>query len=166
MLQQRSPYQVQHSHFSDEVAIVCPKCAGKALVKGPGLHNDDVETLTYCVCIYCGYNQKYQDKKADFIRTSSNNKVFDHKVQLLNGAVDPFFHLPLWYMAPCLEGVVWAYNLEHLEIIRTFIASKDRGRNGLPPKNNSIASRLPKWMSAAKNRTAVLKCIRDLKEKK
>lgn len=166
MLQQRSPYQLQHSDFSSEVAIVCPKCAGKALIKGPGLYNDDVETLTYSVCIHCGYNQKYQDKKADFIRTNSNNKVFGHKVQLLGGDVDPFFHQPLWYRTPCLEGCIWAYNLEHLELIETFIASTNRSRNGLPNKNNSIASRLPKWMSAAKNRTTVLKCIRELKERK
>lgn len=159
-------YQLQHSDFSNEVNIICPKCARKALVKGSGLYHENVETLTYCVCIHCGYNQKYQEKKVEFIRKNSNNKVFEHRVRLLGGEVDPFFHHELWYMAPCLEGNVWAYNLEHLEVIEAFITSTNRSRNGLPYKNNSIASRLPKWMSAAKNRGQVLKCIRELKERK
>ncbi|MGC1630933.1 MAG: hypothetical protein WA749_02355 [Gelidibacter sp.] len=161
-----SPYQLEHSDFSNEVVIVCPKCTSKALVKGPGLYNEKVEELTYCVCIHCGYNQKYYQKEADFMRTSSNGKVFGHHMQLLGGEVDPFFHHPLWFMGPCLEGVIWAYNLEHLELIETFIAATNRSRNGLPYKNSSIASRLPKWMSVAKNRRTVLKCIRELKERK
>src|SRR5690554_6117551 len=139
---------------------------GQGFGKGPGLYGEQVERLTYCVCIHCGYNQKYQDKKADFIRTNSNNKVFGLKLQLLNGDVDPFFHHALWYMVPCLEGYIWAYNLEHLELIETFIASTNRSRSGMPNKNNSIASQLPKWMSAAKNRATVLKCFRELKERK
>jgi Zn ribbon nucleic-acid-binding protein len=161
-----SPYQLQHSDFSDEVNIICPKCAGKALVKGSGLYHENAEALTYCVCIHCGYNQKYQEKKADFIRTNSSGKVFGHRVQLLSGEVDPFFHHPLWYSVSCLEGFIWAYNVEHLELIEAFIAATNRSRNGLPYKNSSIAARLPKWMSAAKNRGTVLKCIRELKLKK
>ena len=164
--QKLSAYQLQHSDFTGEVAVVCPKCAGKALVKEPGLYKDDIEILTYCVCVHCGYNQKYQDKKPDFTRTNSHNKVFEYQVQMLGGDVDPFFHHELWYMTPCLEDRIWSYNLEHLELIEHFIAATDRSRNGLPNKNSSIASRLPKWMSAAKNRTAVLKCIQNLKTKK
>src|SRR5690606_25185771 len=53
----------------------------------------------------------------------------------------------------------------HLELIEHFVAATDRGRSGLPNKNSSIAARLPRWMSAAKNRAAVLKCIRGLKMK-
>lgn len=161
-----SPYQLQHSDFTAEVVIVCPTCEGRALVKSPGLYHENAETLTYCVCVHCGHNQKYHQKKADFIRTNSSGKVFEHRVQLLGGEVDPFFHHPLWYRTPCLEDTIWAYNVAHLELIEAFIAATNRGRNGLPYKNNSIAARLPKWMSAAKNRGTVLKCIRELKVRK
>lgn len=89
-----SPCRLQHADFSDEVAIACPKCTGKAPVKGPGLYHENVETLTYCVCIHCGYNQKYHEKKVDFIRANSNGKVFGHRVQLLSGDLDPFFTIP------------------------------------------------------------------------
>lgn len=165
MISNPSPYHLQHAHFSNEVDVVCPKCAGRALVKGPGLYGEHIETSTFCVCVHCGYNQKYQDKNPDFTQTNSANRVYKHHLQLLGGEVDPFFHHALWYMAPCLNGYIWAYNLKHLELIETFIASTNRSRNGLPNKNNSIASRLPKWMGAAKNRATVLKCFRYLKAK-
>ncbi len=161
----RSPYELKHSDFTDEIAIVCPRCAAKATVKGPGLYKEGTDNLTYCVCIHCGYNQKYRDKKADIIYTSSNNNVSGYKFKLLGGEVDPFFHHPLWYSASYSAGTIWAYNLAHLEVIETFIASKNRSRNGLPYQNSSIASRLPKWMSAAKHRDAVLKVIKELKAK-
>lgn len=160
-----SPYQFQHSDFTKEIAIVCPKCAGKAQVKGPGLYQRVEDTLIACICTHCGYNQKYKDKKADVNVTNSKGKTSGYYVKLLGGEVDPFFHHPLWYTAPCLEGSIWAYNVEHLGIIETFVASTNRSRNGLPYKNKSIASRMPKWISASKNRAAVLKCIRVLKEK-
>lgn len=102
------PYQLPHSDFSNEVAIVCPKCGGRALVKSPGLYGENVKTLTYCVCIHCGYNQKYLEKQADFVRTNSSGEVFGHRVQLRGGEVDPFFRHPLWYIAPCLEGYISA----------------------------------------------------------
>lgn len=148
----QSPYQLRHSDFSNEVAIVCPQCAGKALVKGPGLFRAEADTLTYKICVHCGHNQKYSDSP----------KI----IKILGGEVDPFFHHRLWYMGDCLEGVIWAYNLIHLQVIESYIASAQRGRKDLPYQNNSIAARLPKWMSAAKNRKTVLKCIRELKDKK
>lgn len=147
-----SPYSLTHSSFSNEIFIVCPDCKGKAIVKGPGLFQDDTDISTYQVCEHCGRNKKYEKSLL--------------KVKILNGGVDPFFHQQLWYLSDCLKGIIWAYNLKHLELIEDFIRSTNRSRNGLPNKNNSIASRLPKWMSAAKNRKEVLNCIKRLKEKK
>jgi|SRR5690554_363187 len=158
-----NPYLLKHSDFSDEVAIICPKCSGKALVIGPGLYQENEGTLTSCVCTKCGFNEKYQDRKADVVCKNSGGNTSGFKMKLLGGEVDPFFHYQLWYKADCLEGTIWAYNLAHLEVIENFIGSTDRSRHGLPNKNNSIASRLPKWMSAAKSRVAMLKCIRKLK---
>lgn len=160
-----NPYQLKHSDFTSDVAIVCPKCSKKALVKGPGLYKEGEEELTYCVCITCGYNQKYQDREPDVVIGSHNRKTSVHNLKALGGGVDPYFHHPLWYMVDCLEGIIWAYNIEHLQVIEFFIATTDRGRNGLANKNNSIASRLPKWMSAAKNRRTVMKCIEALRKR-
>jgi hypothetical protein len=45
------------------------------------------------------------------------------------------------------------------------VLEKQIDRDGSPYKNNSKASRLPKRMSAAKNRSVVLKSIHELKRK-
>src|SRR5690606_16735336 len=137
----QNAYQVKHSDFSDRVDIVCPKCAGKALVKAGEPHEGQASKSARCVCTHCGYHSDLQ--------------AGGFRLTLWGGEVDPYFHHPLWYMAPCLEGTVWAYNLPHLELIEHFVAATDRGRSGLPNKNSSIAARLPRWMSAAKNRAAV-----------
>lgn len=158
-------YQLQHVDFSDEVFVVCPRCAQCALVKGGNVTDQEARALIRCVCTHCGYSQRYNEREADVKISSSRGHVRSYSVTQLGGEVDPYFHHALWFMAPCLEGVVWAYNRRHLDLIERFIGSADRGRNGLPNKNSSIAARLPKWMSAAKNRSQVLKCIRDLKMK-
>src|SRR5690554_4696151 len=133
-----NPYSVKSSDFTREIAVVCPRCKGKALVKGPGLFQDQADVLTSCVCVHCGFNQKHVDRKPDALYTNSNGKTFGYQMKLLGGEVDPFFHHPLWYSASYTAGTIWAYNLAHLEVIETFIASKNRSRNGLPYQNNSI----------------------------
>src|SRR5687768_9071979 len=35
--------------------------------------------------------------------------------------VDPVFGLQLWLQAPCCGHVLWAYNREHLEVIRGYV---------------------------------------------
>ncbi|SCK40886.1 hypothetical protein YUYDRAFT_05040 [Streptomyces sp. ScaeMP-e48] len=67
-------------------------------------------------------------------------------------------------MWPCTEtrhGWVWAYNLEHLDLIRRFaqapwgegIRYHDHGRK------MTVVGRLPTWMQQAKNRDEVLRAI-------
>src|SRR5690606_37944582 len=114
----------------------------KALVKGGEPDEEQAALSIRCVCIHCGYNQLYSDREADIEISSSQGKVRRYPITLWGGEVDPFFHHKLWYLAPCLEGNIWAYNLRHLELMEAFIRATDRGRNGLPYKNNSIASRL------------------------
>lgn len=77
----QSPYQLRHSDFSDEVVIVCPRCVGRALVRGPGLFKMHTDTSTYKTCMHCGHNEKYVEC----------TKV----IKILGGEVDPFFHHPL-----------------------------------------------------------------------
>jgi|GEM_PF-722119 len=158
-------YQLQLADFSDEIDVVCPKCARRALVKGGKVTDAEAQGSIRCVCTHCGYNQFYSEREADITIGNSRGQLRRYPITVWGGEVDPYFHHPLWYMAPCLEGNIWAYNQRHLQLLENFIRASDRGRNGLPNKNNSIASRLPRWMSAAKNRTSVLKCIGDLKLK-
>ena len=59
------------------------------------------------------------------------------------------------------HGWVWAYNPEHLELIRQFVRTPLRER---PPweanaRNMTLVARLPPWIKSAKNRAEVLRTI-------
>jgi hypothetical protein len=81
-------------------------------------------------------------------------------------AIDPIFGYPLWLRLPCCEHTFWAYNERHLAKLHQYVAADLRER--IDDKHImqwSIFARLPKWVTAAKNRDAVLKCISRLEER-
>ncbi len=83
----------------------------------------------------------------------------------MNAPCDPYFRLAAWYQIETPWGLLWAYNEEHLEVIERFVADKLRSRNGLPMLNNSLASRLPQWVTDSRHREAILKYIQRFKAK-
>ena len=70
---------------------------------------------------------------------------------------DPYFDCALWFVGDIKGDVFWAYNDEHLKFIRDYVGATLRIRQ--PYKNSSLASRLPAFVLAKKNRAAVLKEI-------
>jgi hypothetical protein len=60
---------------------------------------------------------------------------------------------------------LWAYNYEHLDFLTNHITAELRERNLTSISNNSIGSRLPKWMTSKKNRENILKALEKLKNK-
>ncbi|CAN5159115.1 hypothetical protein BH09BAC4_BH09BAC4_05150 [soil metagenome] len=82
-----------------------------------------------------------------------------------SAATDLYFGLPLWLTAPCGSHQLWAYNYEHLLFIREHIDAQLRERNGLARRNQSLGSRLPKWMLAKKHRAKVLKAVAHLEKR-
>lgn len=67
----------------------------------------------------------------------------------------------LWLSARTRHGTIWAYNLEHLDLLRRFVAAGLRERDPWythGPKMTSVG-RLPAWMKAARNRAEVLRVI-------
>ncbi|KUL44115.1 hypothetical protein [Streptomyces regalis] len=67
----------------------------------------------------------------------------------------------LWLQTETRHGVVWAYNLEHLDLLRRFVAASLRER---PPwyehgRKMTYVARLPAWIKRAKNRDEVLRAI-------
>jgi hypothetical protein len=100
------------------------------------------------VCRSCGLSRSHQDRRLVF-RFGSGP------------ATDPFFDLPLWLQAATRHGSVWAYNVEHLQLIRRFVRAPLRERAPwyeTGPKMTFIA-RLPAWMKRARNRTEVLRAL-------
>jgi hypothetical protein len=84
---------------------------------------------------------------------------------LFGEPVDPFFRLPLWLQTDFSGNTLWAYNLEHLDFLARHIGANLRERNGFQFNVRSIGARLPRWMSAAHNRDALLKTIEKIKER-
>lgn len=85
------------------------------------------------------------------------------RAERLGKPADPAFGLPLWLQSPCCDETLWAYNGPHLRALRDYVASDLRERTGV--LYWSTFARLPKWVSAGKNRDAVLRCIDRLGKK-
>lgn len=82
---------------------------------------------------------------------------------------DPVYGLPLWLQAGFRGDVFWAYNYDHLDELKHYIAAKLRER-GIAPrntirKNSAMVSRLPEFIKKASNRDDLLKCIGELEKK-
>jgi hypothetical protein len=75
---------------------------------------------------------------------------------------DPAFGLPLWLQLPCCGETLWAYNESHLQALRDYVAADLREDDC---HHWSMFARLPKWVSAKKNRTEVLKSLNHLEER-
>lgn len=72
----------------------------------------------------------------------------------------------LWLRAPCCGDVLWAYNWRHLAYLKDLIGRKLRRTSSFRPDPKSLARKMPKWITAAKNRDAVLRAIeRIIREK-
>ena len=76
-----------------------------------------------------------------------------------------FFFLFVWLCTEIEGEQLWAYNLEHLDFLAAHIGAKLRERNVLKFNVKNIGARLPRWMTSAHNREAVLKAIEKLKSK-
>ncbi|GAA0422318.1 hypothetical protein [Streptomyces luteireticuli] len=131
-------------HFIDTVLVRCPRCSGPARVAPAPLHAR--RTLT---CPACGLSRRAKDSTLRFHWSSPT---------------DPSFQAPLWFQAETRHGLLWAYNREHLELIRRFVASTLRERDPWyePGRKMTLLARLPAWVKRSRNRTEVLRAIERL----
>ena len=71
----------------------------------------------------------------------------------------------LWLRTGTRHGELWAYNLQHLDLIRRFVAADLRER--VPwydhGRKMTLVARLPAWMKSAKNRAEVLRAVDRLR---
>lgn len=123
------------------------------------------EKVRFC-CGSCGYAIKYANTPKKLVYANSNGKPRYSRMVYRNMPIDPFFGFAVWYKVETTQGLLWAYNLEHLSLIEAYIADPLREQNALESKNNSLANRLPKWVSSPKGREYLLCLIARLKLKK
>lgn len=96
-----------------------------------------------------------QDKKYDFVctRTYANAKQ----------ATDPYYGLQLWLQTPIDDNILWAYNFEHLEYLKSYVGAKLR--EAPAGGKYSLVWKLPDFIKLAKNRDKILKGINKLAKK-
>ena len=70
---------------------------------------------------------------------------------------DPHFGLPLRLATSTRHGIVWAYNLRHLNELSSYVTAKLRVRQN--SGNSAMSSRIPKWMKLAKHREEIAKAL-------
>lgn len=161
-------YKIRNEDFADEVLVCCPKCGGKGLVQAKDFdeHNIDKSANSIrFICYACFYNQKWSSIPKIPISKNSKGEVLYSTIRYVNAACDPYFGYSVWLYAIYKTHLIWAYNEAHLQFITEFIAAPLRARNHHDNQNRSIGSRLPKWMTAAKQREKILKVLQQIKAK-
>ncbi|MEH6415667.1 hypothetical protein [Pseudomonas sp. CGJS7] len=71
---------------------------------------------------------------------------------------DPHFGMPLRLIERTRAGLLWAYNAEHIDELRRYVAADQRERRCATP-NKTMISRLPTWMKLARHRALMLKSL-------
>ena len=161
----KDSYQKYVYDFIKDIYVVCPSCNGQAIVKVPDFSLSKMHAQSVkLICSKCGHN-KHLEEKPESVLYSSSSTISKDKYLIIGGAIDPYFHLPLWLTIACCDNTLWAYNYEHLNFIREHVEAKLRERNIKEMTNSSLGSRLPKWMTSKKNREIILKAITQLRNK-
>ena len=158
-----SPISTHHHRFRDprstkydflqSVLVRCPDCDKVAHVgtapDPAGVRDQGIFVPRRLVCRNCGTAKE-----------SRRGGLTLHR-DPYGSARDPYFGVRLWLQTETRHGWVWAYNLEHLDLIRRFVQAPLR--EGIPwhdhGRKMTVVARLPAWMQQAKNRDEVLRAI-------
>lgn len=132
--------------FNDEVWVVCPTCAKKAVAKA-----DDKQKEVRLFCENCGYN-KHASTETTVFGIKGNWKMAAHS----------YFKANLWLQHSFKDDIFYAYNGEHLNYLEEYITAglrehKDR-------EYFTLLEKLPKFYHEAKNRKSLLAIIDKLKK--
>ncbi|MCD9144943.1 hypothetical protein [Streptomyces albireticuli] len=144
--------------FTDRVAVVCPRCGGRALVvPRPGLPEPKYfSELLFrprrLVCAGCGAVDSWEagTRGGGLVGVAPG------------GTEDPFFRRPLWLQTACAGHVLWAYNTRHVDELAAYVGAHLRERGGASP-TRAMIPRLPAWMKRAENRPKVLAGLETLR---
>jgi hypothetical protein len=75
------------------------------------------------------------------------------------------YYPALWLRTDTRHGELWAYNLQHLDLIRRLVAADLRERAPWydTGQKMTLVARLPAWIKSAKNREEVLRTVDRLR---
>ena len=143
--------------FVGDVLVCCPRCGRVAHVTpvpghdyGPHYRYMPPRRL---VCGSCGLTRTTDKRWAAFPRGT------------VTQATDPYFDLPLRLQIATRHGWLWAYNLEHLDLIRRYVQAPLRERAPWYDHGQkmTLTARLPRWIKTAKHRDEMLRAVDRLR---
>jgi len=139
--------------FIDAVMVRCPDCEKPAyVVPAPGDFGGGGWSQfrpRRLVCGGCGLARVCSGRSLTF------------RWGTANPGRDPYFGARLWLQAETRHGWLWAYNLEHLDLIRRYVEASVRERAPWydTGRKMTLVARLPTWIKRAKNRDEVLRAV-------
>lgn len=136
--------------FTEEYLVVCPQCHSCARVRPLAPEDRDFRAPRRVICLSCSYTKEWRGKTVT-----------------LGSVTDAYFGLPLWLQIEVGDRTIWAHNLRHLQLIKSFVQATIRERHTDDRqgwRNQNVISRLPEWIKLAKNRKRVLKAIELLED--
>ncbi|MEU6234634.1 hypothetical protein [Kitasatospora sp. NPDC047058] len=135
------------------ILVRCPSCATVAHVVPPPQEAGGVQPALFTprrlVCRSCGLSRVSSGGRVSFSRGTAQP------------ATDPYFGVPLWLQLETRHGWLWAYNPEHLDLLRQFVRAPLRERAPWydTGQKMTLVARLPRWIKGAKNRDEVLRAL-------
>ncbi|MET8962027.1 hypothetical protein ACWEQ2_31995 [Streptomyces sp. NPDC004096] len=148
----RDPRSTEYD-FISLIIVRCPGCEKAArVVPAPEDSDPGGRTLfgpRRLVCRGCGLSRVW------------NGCVVTPSSGTAQPATDPYFGLPLWLQHETRHGWLWAYNLEHLDLIRRFVQASLRERAPWydTGQKMTLVARLPAWIKRARNRDEILRVV-------
>ena len=149
--------------FAKDFLVVCPRCQRRAIIK-----RGKAPKATRLSCGACVYVRDWVGPCKGY-QTGMQPGVQQAGVVIIGAPIDPYLHADLWLQVACVGETLWAYNAEHVGFLRGYVGARLRERptdgnvHGL--RNQLLESRLPKWMTLAKNRDAVLAGVAKLEQR-
>ena len=137
--------------YENRVKRNCDNCGGQILVEVESKNKMDKMKVK---CHACGQTREYKPT------ITTKRIIFKDN----GNATDPHYGLPLWLQGDIKGNIFWAYNYEHLNYLKRYVAAKIRERAS--PTYMTLIARLPDFIKSAKNREKLIKLIEKLELKK
>ncbi|WP_225800270.1 hypothetical protein [Streptomyces sp. NK15101] len=149
----RDPRSTEYD-FIGSITVRCPGCAKAARVV-PAPEGDSFPggrvlfRPRRLVCRGCGLSRVWSGRRVALPHGTARP------------ATDPYFGVPLWLQVETRHGWLWAYDLEHLDLIHRFVQASLRERAPWydTGQKMTLVARLPTWIKRAKNRDEVLRAV-------
>jgi hypothetical protein len=144
--------------FSGEILVRCPRCDARAAIRPEVRPEAENRAQPWgprrLTCPSCGLADRWTMPRSADDRYGIPPEF--------GGPDDPYFGIPLWLATVCGGHVLWAYNVEHLDLLESYVSARLRER-GSVPGSMSLVERLPAWIKDGRHRRQVLSGIRRLR---